>query len=132
MIQRIQTLFLALAALAIGLLFAMPYVEVQKDDYFVQEYTPMMIFAGILIVGYLATIFLFKNRPLQLRITRILTIFLVALVGYAVYQLYQVNFKELVFEPGGLLPLFAGYFGSRAASKINADEKLVKSVDRLR
>lgn len=132
MIQRIQTVFLILAALAMALLFALPYVEVSNDDYFVREYPVQMIFAAITFIGFLATIFLFRNRPLQKRIINSMMIFLLAFVGYAVYQLFLVDFKGLEFEVGGLLPIFAGYFASRASAKISADEKLVKSVDRLR
>lgn len=132
MIQRIQTVFLILAAFAMAMLFALPYVEVSNDDYFVREYPIQMIFAGIIILGLIVTVFLFKNRPLQKRIIRSIMLFLLAFIGYAVYQLFLVNFNGLEFEIGGVLPIFAGYFASRASAKISADEKLVKSVDRLR
>lgn len=132
MIQRIQSLFLFFAALAMAMLFMFPYVEVANDDYFAQEYIPQMLFAGIFIVGALASIFLFRNRPLQLRISRMLFLFLLAFVGYAVYQLFMVDFQNVEFEKGSLLPAFAAYFLFRAMMGINKDEKLVRGMDRLR
>lgn len=132
MIQRIQSIFLLLAAIAMACLFFMPYVEVRNDDYFILEYTPQLLFTIIVILGLLASIFLFRNRPLQFRITRAMILILVAFVGYSLYQLYLVDFKAVEFEPGGLLPIFSAYFAARAARKIKADEKLVRSVDRLR
>ena len=132
MIQRIQTIFLFLAALAMALLFFMPYVEVANDDYFVREYPIQTVFTIIVVVGLIVNIFLFKNRSLQLRITRVLLLFVLAFIAYAVYQIFQIDFQNLEFEPGALLPVFSGYFTARAANKIRADEELVRSVDRLR
>jgi len=132
MIQRIQSVFLFLAALAMALLFLFPYVEVGADDYFIQEYMPQLIFAAIFILGSIITIFLFRNRLLQLRLTRILLIFLLAFVVYAVYQLFQIDFENVGFERGSLLPAFAAYFLSRAMNGIQKDESLVRGMDRLR
>lgn len=132
MIQRIQTVFLLLAALAMAMLFFFPYVEVAQDDYFVKEYPIMIAFTIILVVGFLVTIFLYKNRTLQLRITRSMLLFLIAFVAYGIYQLFKIDFQNLAFEIGSLLPIFSGYFAARASSKIKADEELVRSVDRLR
>lgn len=132
MIQRIQSVFLLLAAIAMACLYFMPYVQVGSDDYFAKEYPIQIAFSIIVVAGLLLTIFLFKNRPLQLRITKVLFIFIIAFVAYGVYQLFQIDFQNLTFEPGGLLPVFTGYFTARASSKIRADEELVRSVDRLR
>ena len=132
MIQRIQTVFLLLAAIAMALLFAFPYVEVANDDYFVKEYPIMITFTIILVVGFLITIFFFRNRSLQLRLSRAMLLFIVAFIAYGVYQLFQIDFQNVDFEVGSLLPVFSGYFAARASSKIKADEELVRSVDRLR
>lgn len=132
MIQRLQSLFFLFAAIIMGLLFVIPYAEVAQDDYFAYEYPVQTIFSAIVILGSVVTIFLFRNRPLQIRITRILLIFTFAFIGYAVYQLFQVNFEGLTFEKGALLPAFAAYCLARAMSQIVADEKLVKGSDRLR
>lgn len=132
MIQRIQSVFLFLAALAAALLFIFPYVEVGKDDYFVYEFTPQLIFALIIVCGTVIDIFFFGNRPLQMRIIRILLIFLIALIGYGIYQLIMVDFKNLHFESGTLLPAFIGYFLLRARQSIQKDENLVRDMDRLR
>ncbi len=132
MFQRLQSLFLLLAAIIMGLLFVFPYAEVAEDDYFAQEYPVQTIFAAIVIIGSLGTIFLFRNRPLQIRISRMLLIFVAAFIVYAVYQLFQVNFEGFTFEKGALLPAFAAYCLARAMSQIVKDEKLVKGSDRLR
>ena len=132
MIQRIQTVLLLLATIAMGLLFIFPYVEVASDDYFVFEYPIMSAFTAIVVIGFLITIFLYKNRNLQYRIARALLLFIIAFVGYGIYQLSQVNFEQISFEFGGVLPIVAGILASFAASKIKQDEDLVRSVDRLR
>ncbi len=132
MIQRIQSIFLFFAAIAGALLFLFPYIEVNKDEYFVQEYIPQIIFVVTIISGAVIDIFLFGNRPLQMRIIRILFIFLIAFIGYGVYQLALVDFKEVHIEAGTFLPGFIAYFLMRARQSINKDERMVKDMDRLR
>lgn len=143
MIQRIQTIFLFLAGAASLGLFLLPFAstdEVQTDSvlfadaaFNVQDNTIMMgVFAacGLLLV---LTVFLFNNRKLQMKLT-LLGLFL-ALIGVGVsgYFLSQDTALKLA-EPaiGVILPLLTFVFAVLAHRYINKDEKLVKSVDRLR
>ncbi len=132
MIQRIQSIYLFVAALFIGLLFLFPYIEVGDDDFYVQEYLPQIIFSVIFIIGAIGTIFLYRDRPLQLRNIRILILFFLAIVGYGIYEVALDQFKDISIEIGSFLLLFAGYFLFKAGQNIKKDERLVNDSDRLR
>lgn len=84
----------------------------------------------------LLTIFLFKNRKLQFRLT-ILAIVLT--LGYLALQYFSIEqFKKdnaVVtgsYHVSAVLPILSIIFLIMAARGINKDEKLVKSLDRLR
>ena len=135
MIQRIQTVYLFLASLALILLFFFPYIEITGDDAFVKEETVNLLFTIIPAVLFLAAIFLFKNRMLQRRVTRIALYFIVALIVSALYFAFYQNAdatQVVQFEFGGLLPVLSLLFAVLALRGINKDEQLVRSIDRLR
>ena len=131
MIQRIQTLFLALASIVAAAFLFVPSVEI--NDLFLtgMNDTIMLILTVIASLACLGAIFLFKNRTLQANIGRISLLPILGLIGYAV-------FKELSdgdFAPNFLglaLPVVAIIFVFLAVNAINKDEKMVRSSDRLR
>jgi hypothetical protein len=91
----------------------------------------------LLLVPFVSfvTIFLYKNRRLQMKMTvaLIILIFLeIAAVGYYVYTLVIANNTEL--GPGAkmVLPPLMLVLAILAYKRIKKDENLVKSYDRLR
>lgn len=145
MIQRVQTIFLALAAAGIFGVFAVPFATTPEvypatffadADYDAQDHIlTIILFAlsGLLTAG---AIFLFNNRPLQSRITlfgliaNILAI--VATVILLMYQSGNVPSEKIDDGFGVYLPVIAIILSFLAIRFINKDEKLVRSADRLR
>lgn len=143
MIQRIQTIFLFLAGGTSFGLFGLPFAntaEVQTDSalfadaaFNLQDNPILMgIFAacGLLLI---LTIFLFNNRKLQMKLTLlglVLAIIGVGMGGYYLSQDAALNIAQPA--AGAALPILTFVFAILAHRSINKDEKLVKSVDRLR
>jgi len=140
MIQRQQTLWLLLATIAAVLTFMFPFATGEE----VVEKTLMRqtaeIIAGsnfftlILTIASIGlsfvTIFLFKDRKMQMRLC-----LLGLLIAIIILILYVMSMNKLIKPTPALwviLPLatIAGYF--MAFKGIRSDEKLVKSLDKLR
>jgi peptidoglycan/LPS O-acetylase OafA/YrhL len=96
----------------------------------------------MLVVGLaLFCIFLFKNRKLQFRLT-ILNIFLsLAAIALQYFEVQDAANKiqsagqqisSASYLPGAFLPVLIFIFLILAARGIYKDEKLIKSLDRLR
>jgi len=145
MIQRIQSIFLFLAALAFIALFKFPFAIsditnsgfLADKDFDVYDNPILMILAGLGAVIALVAIFFFKNRPLQIRLSYLTIILGVLLVIVAVVLFY--NEASAIFEKsqindslGLYMPLLSFIFGLLAARFIKKDEDLVRSSDRLR
>ena len=137
MIQRIQSVWLLLAAACAALSFKLPFYIgdlatekthklIATDNFFIITVT-----AIVMLLSF-ANIFLFKKRVLQLRLS-ILGIFLEAILIF----LYYLEVRK--FTPGSgtyaVTALLHGgiiFFLFLAAKNINKDEKMVKDSDRLR
>ncbi len=141
MIQRIQTLWLLIVA---STAFATSRLTLFKGD-LPNGTTLPFNFAGSLILsivivalGLLALIslFLFKNRKLQFKLAVLGFIFS---IGFLFLEYYMVeNFKSTnniltgSYQIGAVLPVVMIVFFFLAARGIYRDEKLIKSMDRLR
>lgn len=127
-IQRIQTLYLLGAILCtIGLYFTSQDVEIL--GFRIVEKTTI-----VSAIHLIVSIFLFKKRPLQIMfaITNIIiNALLIGLLGYWLLNLSGgIDFPEKGIEP--IFSLIAIVFLLLASKNIAKDERLVKSVDRLR
>lgn len=141
MIQRIQSVWLLLAAACAVLMFLLPLyggttptqlvVELKANKYFV-----LMLVAGLVAILPFGAIFLYKNRSTQGKLVW-LSILLDIGLGVLTY-LYSSQFAaEKNFISGGykiasVLPIVIFVFLVLAWRGISADNKLIKSVDRLR
>jgi len=158
MIQRIQTVFLFLAFLVTIALFFFPlagiYSTTAAYKFYVYELRNMvpgevsifsfmttfpLLLLNILVGAFsMASIFLYKNRVLQAKIVRIaiLTdIILIALVFFVYAKIIETNLfasPDYLNEAGIYFPLISLVFLILANRSIMKDEKLVRSVDRLR
>ena len=148
MIQRIQSVFLFLAVVFAGLLFATPIasfdygndfmtltilgVQNQHDAlYFSNTYSlPLLALTILMIVIPLFTIFKFKNRNLQLKLSS-LTVFLNAIFCVSNIQ-KTIASETVVYSFGAYIPLINMVLAVLAMRWIKKDIELIKSVDRLR
>ena len=157
MIQRIQTIFLGLIVLLGVAAFFLPIMSFTNDGatYIMNLYKTVSnedlttiltnnmgvgAMQGIVQLAALATLFLFKNRSLQIKIGK-LTILLIAF-QIAAIVMYSDTVKSLLgtnpeaviigFKFGAILPVFSLICAYLAVHFIKKDDKLVRSADRLR
>ncbi len=138
MIQRQQTLWLLLATLAALLCFMFPFatgkildkgVVVDKEIKAGSGFLLLIVTGASLILSGVI-IFLYKERKLQIKLC-----LLGLLLSVIIVILYISETKKLIEATPALfsiLPfaIIAGYF--MAFRNIRKDEKLVKSLDKLR
>jgi hypothetical protein len=113
MIQRIQTIYLLLAviALVVGCLFE-----------------PMGYNKGLtggMALLALVVVFLYKNRPLQINLCTVL-------IALGIIYYIALAVLNPVLEWFAIMPMVAVFFSFLARKGIVKDEKLVKSLDRIR
>jgi len=136
MIQRIQTLYLFLAAvITAGLIFVFHLWTNNEGAkvFALDNYMYLGMFLGSALLS-LISIFSFKNRKFQFVLGRLNIILNFILLGVFVYQSLNVSGETNVSEKGIgiLLPIFSIVCLVLANKAIKKDEDLVKSVDRLR
>jgi amino acid transporter len=158
MIQRIQTLYLSLAFIAIALLFAFPLAQFfaengayvfsitglknmvpgDPDAFSPMIFLPLIIVAVGIAILDLFTIFQYKNRSFQVKLTNIGVLAAIALILGIFFLYIPMIEKKINIVPdyrkafGIYLPLVALVFMVMANRAIKRDEKLVRSADRLR
>ncbi|MDT0677806.1 DUF4293 domain-containing protein [Autumnicola musiva] len=136
MLQRIQTIYLLLAAItSAGLIFLLYLWENSSGETVYAEDVLMVLIMFLLSAALsLVSIFMFKNRKLQFVLGRLNIILNFFLLGVFVYWLLSVPGEMDISEKGigMLLPVISIVFLVLANRAIKKDEDLVKSVDRLR
>lgn len=148
MIQRIQSIWLLLAAITILCLLFVPIIGIASNAGYHTLYgsglktasadgsttnIPLLIstvFAGLIS---LVNIFNFRNRKLQIRIA-LLNIILILALSVWFFQIINgvSGATQFDLEPGIYLSLVAIIFTLLAIRGIKKDEKLIRSADRLR
>jgi peptidoglycan/LPS O-acetylase OafA/YrhL len=141
MIQRIQSIWLLLAGVAGLLTYKLPLWQGKLQDGSVKKFMgpeSLLLFTLIVVTSLLAfvTIFLFKNRSQQKGLALIgalLSIAIVALEYFLVDDYIQgLNLMENSWQFGAILPILMVFLFFLARAGIVKDEKLVKSLERLR
>lgn len=138
MIQRLQSVWLLLAATFNGLTFRFPFFtgDWMKDatpyiiDLKANTTTWLTIFTAITTILAFITIFFFKNRKLQLSLCY-LGIFLSAVL-ITMYFLELANFYNGSVTIWAIIYFLILICFILAARGVWKDQKLVKSMDRLR
>ena len=143
MIQRKQSVYLFLAALMNAGVFYFDLYQYHLLDTStftplrVNDHFPSLLLALLITLIPLIIIFLFKNRKLQIRLS---LISLIAIISFIAIMLWRVNGLGKMTSPphdgsywiGSVLPVISLVFVFLAIISIRKDDKLVKSVDRLR
>lgn len=147
MIQRIQTVYVFIAALLVGALYKLKFADLAvNDDLFtftakgisngtelIFNGIPILIFIGIIALLHFVVIFLYKKRILQMRILVFTIILLLGLFGIFFYFTYA-GFEEVkaAFKIPVAFPLVAVILDYLAIRSIGKDEALVRSLNRIR
>lgn len=136
MIQRIQTIYLFIAALLSGvLIFFVPLwsTEAGEPVYVEEVIIALALFLGSAVLSVI-TIFLYKKRKLQFVLGRINILLNFFLLGFFVYWSLSLPGEMEISEKGiGMfVPVLSIVFLVLANKAIKKDEDLVKSADRFR
>ena len=144
MLQRVQTIYLFISAvLSGGIIFLVPFWENTEGTiyYLLDLFNQTDIKLSTLLIGFvistllaLIAIFTFKNRKQQIAINRFNIVINFYLLGIIVYHLLTLPGESNISEKGiGLfIPELVIVLLVLANKAIQKDEKLVKSVNRLR
>ena len=139
MIQRIQTVWLFLAALFAALTYKFPFYSgniVNKENLHIFEKLKassnflLLMFTAGLVAGTIFIIFMYKNRKQQMGLTA-------AAAGLSIINiiLYFTELRKFIsgnMSLTSILALAIPVFLVLAINGMWKDEKLVKSLDRLR
>ncbi len=136
MLQRIQSVWLLLAAACAFLTLKTPYYSGQTAEGYHQlmgtENLYFILLTTAVAVLALITIFLYKPRPLQLRLC-VLGILLEAGLIFLYYKKIQTFIPlQGTYSLTALLHSLIVIFFVLAARGINKDEKIIKESNRLR
>lgn len=151
MIQRIQTIWFFLAAVAIALLLMIPMVSkvVNDSEYWINAiglyqktnaktmldlFIPVAILTILSAVLLLFTIFSYKDRKKQKNFALISLVFILVLsvLSYIYMAKMPDGLEGVQYKPGAFLPFISIIFIGLGVRGINNDERLIKSADRLR
>lgn len=152
MIQRKQSVFLLLAAVVSILSLCMPVgifkpVEIGVDsvmyNMFIQSgngaldfsAAPLFCILSVSIVVSLATIFLYNNRKLQIKLCSWNMLLLILwYIAYAIlaYIKKDAMGAELKLSFASILPLVSIILVFMARKGVKADEALIRAADRIR
>jgi hypothetical protein len=154
MIQRIQTIYLLIAEMLIGALFFVHFGEISAKEGGIYRFDingiylegiqkpemihgnlPLVILWAMSLILILVTIFLYKNRIFQMRISAISILILLGLSGLSYYSIWSVAktlsgvYSLTLYFVFPVIAVVLIYMAIRAIRK---DELLVRSIDRIR
>ena len=150
MIQRIQSVYLLVVTILLVVGLCLPVGTFVTGDHSLVtfsnlsmtladgtvDYAPWALFAILLLSALLAfaTIFLFKNRMLQIRLTVFSSVLLLGYYGTFLAFYFMTIEDGMSFSPSWTicLPFVCIVLNWLAIRAIGADEMLVKSYERLR
>jgi cytochrome bd-type quinol oxidase subunit 2 len=136
MIQRIQTLYLLVAAVFAGVIpfFTPTGADENGVATFFHEHPTQLILFLLSAVLSVVSVFLYKNRQNQFVLNRLNIILNFILLGLLTFRLLNLPGETIVSVKGigVMLPIVSIVCLVLANKAIKRDEDLVKSVDRLR
>ena len=134
MIQRIQSIYLLLAAVSNGILiFLFPLYVVNGGSRMILEDPTFTIMTVLSTLVSLFSIFRYRNRQQQVVSGRINIILNFVLFGLFLFMYYTLSKEAAVsFHAGTFFPILSVILISLANRAILKDEALVRSADRLR
>lgn len=152
MIQRIQSIWLLLAAITISCLFLFPmasatvgnatyellvsgiYQKTAEQTTKLQGFLPLTLSTIAVALMCIFNIFNFRKRNAQKRIAIVTIVFIISLSFWCSrYAQKMPGYPDAAQTKLGMfLPVIAIFFVILAIRGINNDEKLIRSADRLR
>lgn len=140
MIQRVQTVYMILASIFLVIFLLVPSISImeagEKPHVWMPKEDNILLAIGIIscVVGF-ANIFLFKNRHLQIKTEYLVVVLIIIIIGFLAKKYLQLNSVETTTAEilfGAIAPFVSLILHILAINGIRKDEKLIKSLDRLR
>ena len=131
MIQRIQSIYLLVAAISMTLIsFKVTVYTLNETLFMAQDDTKMFILTIVGAIFSLLGLFMFKNRKFQMKLIR-LTVLIQMIIGIRIFMLFNkfevvLNNSFLFLMAFTLIALIMAYRG------VKKDDDLVRSIDRIR
>ena len=131
MIQRIQSIYLLVAAISMTLIsFKVPVYTLNETLFMAQDDTKIFVLTIVGAIFSLLGLFMFKNRNFQMKLIR-LTVLIQMIIGVRIFMLFNkfevvLNNSFLFLLAFTLIALIMAYRG------VKKDDDLVRSVDRIR
>ncbi len=154
MIQRIQTIYLLLAEVLIGVLFFVPLANISTKENLLYRFDIqgifqegaslaatdkynwlIILFWAVCFILLLTSIFMFRNRKKQIRFSVITLLCCLSLDLFVLYniwnasQMFSGNFSLTIYY---VFPVISSVLIFLAIKAIEKDELLVRSIDRIR
>ena len=153
MIQRIQTLYLFVSFIGMLMMFFFPLAEILSSEgqiytfrfdglhyidhetVYIRTIPPIILLAVITAINFI-TIFLYKHRITQMRISFVNILLMLGYVGLIYF--YVTDFsthlqaEAVTYKIYDAFPFVAAIFSYPAIRAIGKDEALIRSIDRIR
>ena len=147
MIQRIQSIYMLISAILIGLLFAFPYAEIATNSQFFlfdfrgissdgvvsESGWAIASFIGLIFALHMVAVFIYRRRIVQIRLMVFSIILLLGLFGlFYFFTYYTFRNADIGFKVPVVFPLVAIVLDYLAIRNIGKDMALLQSADRIR
>jgi len=153
MIQRIQTLYLFVSFILMLMMFFFPLAEILSSEG--QVYTfrfdglhyighqsvyiqtiPTIILLSVIVAVNFISIFLYKHRITQMRISFFNILLMLGFIGLSYFYIsdfsQRLNPEAVTYKIFDAFPLVSAVFSYLAIRAIGKDEALIRSIDRIR
>ncbi|MEI6312369.1 MAG: DUF4293 domain-containing protein [Bacteroidota bacterium] len=135
MIQRIQSIYLGMVCVITGGFINLPIYYADGNPILPYQNIVLSIVVAITALLAIGTIFLYKNRKLQMKLTWVgmilgLSMILLSIGDYLSFITKTTLGKNISY--GFIFPIAIIFLFFMAWRGISKDEKLVRSMDRLR
>ncbi len=132
MIQRVQTLYLLLTfGLLISLFFNKLCYTPGADPIYYTDFVPFLILTIASAVIAFFTIFLYRHRMIQIRMSLFNAILLLCFQGWIGYAFFTRE-EGVAFSVSALFPVICAILTLVALKKIAQDEAMVRSANSIR
>lgn len=147
MIQRIQTVYVFVAAVLVATLLKLKFADlivnneiltfaakgISSSNEMIFNGLPITGFIGLIVLLHLVVLFLYKKRIIQIRILVFTILTLLGLFGLFFYFTF-IGFEnaKVAFKVPVAFPLVAAILDYLAIRSIGKDEALIRSLNRIR
>lgn len=147
MIQRIQTLYILVSAIFVGLLFLLPFAEIAHDGaIYLFNYKGILldgtlkengaaisVLIGIIVALHGFAVMSYKNRLRQIRVLVFTILIMLGLFGmFFFFTFYTFKEAQISYKISMAFPLVSIILDYLAIRAIGKDEALIRSIDRIR